>query len=68
MILDNIVRLCKENGISIAKLERETGISNGTISKWGASSPTIGNVKAVADFFNVTVDFLLGGAEPEKEA
>lgn len=59
MVLENISRLCKENGVSIARLERETGISNGTISRWGTSSPTLANVKAVADFFDVSVDDLM---------
>lgn len=59
MILANITKLCKEKGISIAKLERETGISNGTISRWGVSSPTVENVRKVADFFDVTVDALI---------
>ena len=59
MLLENISRLCKERGVSIARLERETGIGNGTISRWGSSSPTISNVKAVADFFGVSVDTLL---------
>ena len=65
MILKNITRLCKEKGVSIAKLERETGIGNGTISRWGVSSPTISNVKAVADFFGVSVDALLEEAPAE---
>ena len=55
----NIVRLCKESGISIAKLERETGLGNGTIGKWEKASPNVENVKKVADFFGVTVDSLL---------
>ena len=59
MILENITRLCKENGVSIARLERETGMGNGTIARWGSSSPTIGNVKAVADYFGVTIDQLM---------
>ena len=59
MVLENISRLCKERGVSIARLERETGISNGTISRWGTSSPTLANVKAVADFFEVSVDDLM---------
>ena len=68
MILENINRLCKENGISIAKLERETGISNGTIARWGTSSPVISNVKAVADYFGVRIDDLLGdGQEKGKQ-
>lgn len=59
MILENIRRLCSEKPISIAKLERETGIGNGTISRWDVSSPTVENVKKVADFFGVTVEELL---------
>ena len=59
MILANITKRCKESGVSIAKLERETGIGNGTISRWNASSPTVENVQKVADFFGCTVDELL---------
>lgn len=59
MLLENIRRLCSKKPISIAKLERETGISNGTISRWDTSSPTIDNVRKVADFFGVSVDDLL---------
>lgn len=59
MILKNIIRLCKDKGITIAKLERETGISNGTIARWEKSSPVIANVKAVADYFGVTLDDLM---------
>lgn len=59
MLLENITRLCKDKGISIAKLERETGISNGTISRWGTSSPTVENARKVADYFGVTVDSLI---------
>lgn len=59
MLLKNIIRLCKEKNVSVAKLERETGISNGTISRWGTSSPTVENVRKVAEFFGVTVDALI---------
>lgn len=65
MILENITRLCKEKGISIAKLERATDISNGTISRWGICSPTVENVRKVAEFFGVTVDMLIYGPRGE---
>lgn len=60
MIFKRIAQLCKEKGVSVAKLERETGISNGTISRWGISSPTVENLEKVADYFGVSVDSLLG--------
>ena len=59
MLLTNIRRLCNEKHVSIAKLERETEIGNGTISRWDISSPSIENVQKVAEFFGVTVDELL---------
>lgn len=59
MILDNIIKLCKEKGVSIARLEREIGIGNGTVARWGTSSPTVDNVRKVADYFGVTVDNLI---------
>ena len=59
MLLKNITQLCKEKNISIAKLERETGISNGTISRWGKSSPTVENVSKVAAYLGTTVDALI---------
>lgn len=62
MLLANITQLCKDKGISIAKLEREIGISNGTIGRWDVSSPSVDNVRKVANYFEVTVDSLISTA------
>lgn len=59
MLLKNITRICKEKGIAISRLERETGISNGTISRWGTSSPSVDNVRKVAEYLGTTVDALI---------
>ena len=64
MIFTNVSKLCKQRGISIAKLERETGLGNATIRGWETSSPTVDKLKAVADYFNVTVDELLSEQSP----
>lgn len=37
LILGNILRLCKERGISVARLERELGFGNATIRGWRSS-------------------------------
>lgn len=55
----NIKKKCKEKGISIAKLERATKLSVGSISHWRVSDPKVGNVKAVADYLHCTIDELL---------
>jgi len=59
LILQNILRLCQEKKISVARLEREIGLGNATISRWGTSSPTVENARKVADYFGVTVDQLI---------
>lgn len=59
MIYKKISTLCKENKISIARLEKELGIGNGTIGRWEKSSPTVENLKKVADYFGVTVNDLI---------
>lgn len=59
MIYKNVAALCKKTGISIARLESETGIGNGTIGRWKTSSPNVETAKKVADYFGVTVDDLL---------
>lgn len=51
--------LCKERGISIARLERETGLGNATIRGWETSSPTVDKLKLVADYFGVSIDNLV---------
>ena len=59
LIYENIVTLCKERGITIARLEKECGFGNATIRGWAVSSPTVGKVQKVAEFFGVTVNDLL---------
>ncbi len=59
MILEKIESLCKRRGITIAKLEKECGIGNGTIARWDKSFPRTDNLKKVADFLGVSIEFLL---------
>ena len=68
MLVKNIRRLCQENDISIKKLEATLGIGNGIIARWETSAPSVTRVKAVADFFGVTVDELLTDHDTDEEA
>lgn len=61
MLYENIVTLCKERNISVARLEREVGLGNATIRNWKWSSPSVDKVRDVAKFFGVTVDSLVDG-------
>lgn len=59
MILANIEALCKQRNTNISQLERDVGLSNATVRRWASCSPTVENLKKVADYFGVTVDDLL---------
>lgn len=67
MILDNIKALCKANGTNITALEKAVGLGFGTIYKWDKVSPSVANLKLVADYFSVTVDDLLSTGDCTKE-
>lgn len=59
MILKRILELAEKNNISISCLEKTLGFGNGTIKKWGESSPSVENLKKVADYFAVSIEYFL---------
>lgn len=67
MLVNNIRRLCNEKGISIRQLEAALGFTNGIVGSWKVKTPAVTRVKAVADFFGVTVDELLTDHEEEAQ-
>lgn len=54
--------LLQKNGISSYKLSKDTGISQTTLSNWksGRSVPKQDKLQKIADYFGVTVDYLMG--------
>ena len=64
-LLDRVKQLCKGKGITLSGMEKEIEISNGAASKWAKSTPSGEILKKVADYFGVSIDYLLTGKEPE---
>ena len=64
---ERIKSLCKDYGISMNKLEETLGFGNGYISKLGNSTPNATKIKKIADYFNVSVDYLMTGNESDTE-
>lgn len=64
-MVERIRNLCKMNGINIKKLEQILSFGNGTIARWDKSNPSTAKVKAVADHFGVSVEYLMNGIETE---
>lgn len=62
---DLIKELCKTRDIKTVKLEEELGFANGTINKWDTSRPSADRLKAVADYFGVSMEYLMTGEEKQ---
>ena len=62
-LVEGIRHLCKQNGLSLTKLEAVLGFGNGTIGRWKTASPTYDKLAAVADYFDVSVKYLTAGKE-----
>lgn len=59
---DKIKELREERGLSINRLAKEVGVSATTVFRWEHSQADITgeNLFALAKFFGVTADYLLG--------
>ena len=59
-IYGRIKELAERQKLSIRSLEEKLGYGNGTIRRWEKQVPGVDKVHKVADYFNVSVDYLLG--------
>lgn len=59
-LLKRLKELCEEKGISQRQLQRDLNLSTSTVSKWKTSTPKHDTLQAVADYFNVSTDYLTG--------
>jgi transcriptional regulator with XRE-family HTH domain len=60
VLYSRIADLTAQKKMSLAELERNLGFSNGIISTWKKSNPSIDKVEKVANLFHTTTDYLLG--------
>ena len=60
---ERVQELCKKNSISVSELEKTLGFGNGYISKLGQSTPNTYKIKLIADYFNVSIDYIITGEE-----
>lgn len=61
-IVDRIQLLVNEKGLTIAALERNTGLSNGIIKKWKKQSPSCDKMVVIANYLNVSLEYLILGS------
>ncbi len=65
MYYDNFEKLCIRDGVNPSKVSKATGISTATFTSWkqGKYTPKQDKLQLVADYFNVSVDYLINGTE-----
>lgn len=72
MFFDNFVRLCEQKGVKPSRALTEAGVPKSAYSYWRTEAnagndakPTNQNAVKLAQYFNVTVDYLLTGNQKE---
>lgn len=59
-MLERIKGLCKDRGISVSILENKLDLPHNTIYQRKSRTPGTERLQKVADYFNVSTDYLLG--------
>lgn len=63
--VDRVKKICKDRKIPISKLERELGFSNGYISQLRKGIFPADRLVLIADYLQVSADFLITGVDSE---
>lgn len=69
MFWDRFVTLCNQSGVTPTSVVSTVGISAGSVTAWKrGSQPRPDKVKAIADFFHVSPEYLLGQTDDRTPA
>lgn len=60
-IVERIDELCRARKINKYELERLLGFGHGSIQKWSAHIPKADNILKVAQFFGISMEYLMTG-------
>ena len=59
MIYEKVKELCEKKKVSIYRVEKDLGFSASSIVKWKNAIPAADKLKAVANYFNVPIEYFL---------
>ena len=62
-------QLLQKRGVTSYKVAKEAGVTQTALSNWkaGRSTPTTKTLQKIADYFGVTVDYLISGKNDSSE-
>ena len=66
---ENFSKLTKREGVTTYQVAKSTGISQTTFSDWknGRSVPKADKLQKIAEYFNVSVEYLMGASEQKEK-
>lgn len=69
MFYDTFLYLCNQNNISPSAAALDMGFQKSVVTRWkGGTIPRDANLQKVADYFGVSVDYLLNGETKKSPA
>ena len=62
-------QLLQRNGISAYRVAKEAGVTQTALSNWknGRNTPSAPTLQKIADYFGVSIDYLMTGKETEEK-
>ena len=62
-------KLLKERGITAYRVSKETGVTTATLTSWkqGKYTPKTANMQKIADYFGVSLSYLMTGKEEDEQ-
>jgi len=64
---DRIKMLCKQKGVTVTGTEKELNFARGSLCKVETNKPSMEKVKKLAEFFEVSVEYLISDNDEEKQ-
>jgi len=63
-MVELLQKLCQERGTNFYQLEILLKLGSGTIRRWDKSLPSVEKLSRVAEYFGVSMDYLMTGKQP----
>lgn len=59
-LFERVKELCQQRGVTLQTLAEKTNLSVNSLYKWKTSMPSADKLEVVANYFDVSTDYLLG--------
>lgn len=60
-LIQRIYDVAKKKGATFNRIEHDCGLGNGTIKRWSTQSPRLDKLVLVADYLDVSLDYIVYG-------